>query len=209
MWGSSSRIRCHWCSSSSRSGPKSSGRSISSKYSGSGPTQSEAITTRPSSVSTSSEIRPLEWPGRQDPAHARLDLALLAGQLRSCAPCRACSARSRCRAPPARSRARRSRAGANSISASTWSKWVCVRITLVVVRLDAALAQRAGHRRALHHHAGVDDVVLARRGSGSSSGSRSCPRPCPRAGAACRCGSPPPTSPRAAARRCPFSSANT
>ena len=34
-----------------------------SKYSGSGPTQSEAITTRPSSVSTSSEIRPFEWPG--------------------------------------------------------------------------------------------------------------------------------------------------
>ena len=29
------------------------------------------------------------------------------------------------------------------------------------VRLDVALAQRAGHRGALHHHAGVDDVVLA------------------------------------------------
>src|SRR5262249_38214639 len=58
--GSSSRIRLHCSSSSSRSGPKSSGRSIWSKYSGSGPTQSEAITTRPSSVSTSSEIRPSE-----------------------------------------------------------------------------------------------------------------------------------------------------
>ena len=81
--GSRSRIRSHWRSSSSRSGPKSSGRSIFSKYSGSGPTQSEAITTRPSSVSTSSEIRPSRVAGRQDPAQAGLDLALLAGQLRS------------------------------------------------------------------------------------------------------------------------------